>query len=136
MAWNSDDPVELKFERDGLPIWYTGHSLGAALAILAASRKRPAALATFGAPIVVDDGNPAGRVDILMLESGEALVTSAMPSSSRSKAYSTMSPPSGSSATASQKTSAGALPGRPMKPGSWSGSQPARSVSRPALSRA
>jgi hypothetical protein len=31
--------------------------------------------ATFGEPVVVDDGNPAGRVDILMLEGGEALVT-------------------------------------------------------------
>ena len=35
-----------------LPIWLTGHSLGAALAILAASRIRPANLITFGAPRV------------------------------------------------------------------------------------
>ncbi len=30
--------------------------------------------ATFGSPIVVDDGRPLGRVDVAMLESGEALV--------------------------------------------------------------
>ena len=31
--------------------------------------------ATFGAPIVVDDGRPAGRVDIVALEDGAAVVT-------------------------------------------------------------
>jgi hypothetical protein len=31
--------------------------------------------ASFEAPVVVDDGNPAGRVDVLMLGAGEALVT-------------------------------------------------------------
>jgi hypothetical protein len=30
--------------------------------------------ATFGAPVVVDDGQPVGRVDVLMLEDGAALV--------------------------------------------------------------
>jgi hypothetical protein len=30
--------------------------------------------ATFGAPIVVDDGNPAGRVDVLLLADGGAMV--------------------------------------------------------------
>jgi hypothetical protein len=30
--------------------------------------------ATFGAPVTVDDGQPAGRVDLLMLEDGAALV--------------------------------------------------------------
>ncbi|MCZ6834271.1 MAG: lipase family protein, partial [Planctomycetota bacterium] len=36
------------------PILYTGHSLGGALAILAATRRRPDALYTFGAPRVGD----------------------------------------------------------------------------------
>jgi hypothetical protein len=31
--------------------------------------------ASFGDPVVVDDGNPAGRVDVLLLEDGSALVT-------------------------------------------------------------
>ena len=31
--------------------------------------------ATFGAPVMVDDGNPAGRVDVALLEDGSALVT-------------------------------------------------------------
>jgi hypothetical protein len=30
--------------------------------------------ATFGAPIVVDDGNPVGRVDVLLLADGDAMV--------------------------------------------------------------
>ena len=35
----------------------------------------PDAGASFGAPVVVDDGAPAGRVDVRMLEDGAALVT-------------------------------------------------------------
>jgi hypothetical protein len=31
--------------------------------------------ATFGAPVQVDDGNPGGRVDVLLLEDGSALVS-------------------------------------------------------------
>jgi hypothetical protein len=31
--------------------------------------------ATFGAPVRVDGGNPAGRVDVIMMEDGSALVT-------------------------------------------------------------
>lgn len=30
---------------------------------------------SFGAPIVVDDGNPSGRVDVMMLEDGSAIVS-------------------------------------------------------------
>jgi hypothetical protein len=38
----------------GIPVWYTGYSLGAALATLAAARRPPAALVTFGSPRVGD----------------------------------------------------------------------------------
>jgi len=31
--------------------------------------------ATFGSPSIVDDGNPAGRVDLLLTDDGGALVT-------------------------------------------------------------
>ena len=37
-----------------LPMFYTGHSLGAALAILAASRRAPRAVYTFGSPLIGD----------------------------------------------------------------------------------
>ena len=37
------------------PVYYTGHSLGAALATLAAKRKQPKSLYTFGSPRVVDN---------------------------------------------------------------------------------
>ncbi len=36
----------------GIPVWYTGYSLGAALATLTAARRPPAALVTFGSPRV------------------------------------------------------------------------------------
>lgn len=38
----------------GLPVWYTGHSLGGALALLAAAHRAPRSLVTFGAPRVGD----------------------------------------------------------------------------------
>jgi hypothetical protein len=38
-----------------LPVWYTGYSLGAALATLAAARRPPAAMVTFGSPRVGED---------------------------------------------------------------------------------
>ena len=39
----------------GVPAWYTGYSLGAAMAALAAARRPPVALYTFGSPRVGDE---------------------------------------------------------------------------------
>jgi len=50
------DEVHMELLSISLPIFYTGHSLGAALATLAASLKPPQALYTFGSPRV---GNAA-----------------------------------------------------------------------------
>lgn len=49
-VWN--DQIAPELEKVNLPIFYTGHSLGAALATLAVARKRPAAAYTFGSPRV------------------------------------------------------------------------------------
>jgi len=64
--------IDQRFEAlatQGLSTWYTGHSLGAALATLAAVRRKPDALYTFGSPRVGNeafvrllDGVPAQRI--------------------------------------------------------------------------
>ena len=43
-------------EGRGVRLWYTGHSLGAALAALSAARRKPDGLTTFGSPLI---GNEA-----------------------------------------------------------------------------
>lgn len=48
------DPVEAALDQLNCPLFYTGHSLGAALATLAASRRPPQGLYTFGSPFVGD----------------------------------------------------------------------------------
>lgn len=46
-AW---DAIEQQLQKLSAPVYYTGHSLGGALAVLAASLKKPAAVYTFGSP--------------------------------------------------------------------------------------
>ena len=49
------EDLERALKRLSRPVFYTGHSLGAALATLAADRIAPTALYTFGSPRVGDD---------------------------------------------------------------------------------
>jgi hypothetical protein len=51
-AW---EEIQLQLEKISGPLYYTGHSLGGALAVLAASLKEPEAVYTFGSPRI---GNP------------------------------------------------------------------------------
>jgi pimeloyl-ACP methyl ester carboxylesterase len=53
-VWEAVDARVDALERRGYRLWYTGHSLGAALATLAAARHPPTALVTFGSPLVGD----------------------------------------------------------------------------------
>lgn len=46
--------IQAKLDEQPRPLYYTGHSLGGALAVLAASLKRPEAVYTFGSPKVGD----------------------------------------------------------------------------------
>jgi len=48
--------IDAELSKLDCPLFYTGHSLGAALATLAAARRAPAAVYTFGSPLV---GNEA-----------------------------------------------------------------------------
>lgn len=50
-VWGDIEPALKQIDA---PIFYTGHSLGAALATLAAARRKPTALYTFGSPRVGD----------------------------------------------------------------------------------
>ena len=50
-AW---EEIEAQLNRFSGPIYYTGHSLGGALAVLAATLKKPNAVYSFGAPRMAD----------------------------------------------------------------------------------
>jgi hypothetical protein len=51
-VWEEVEKSLLQLEKQGIPVWYTGHSLGAALATISAVRKKPAGLYTFGSPLI------------------------------------------------------------------------------------
>jgi hypothetical protein len=56
LVWEKIAPLIAERMEQGIPVWYTGHSLGAALAVVAAARQKPAGLITFGEPLVGDAG--------------------------------------------------------------------------------
>ena len=63
------------------PVFYTGHSLGAALATLAAVRRPPKAVYTFGSPRVGNEAFAATLRDVRMYRvvDGEDVVTTLPP---------------------------------------------------------
>jgi triacylglycerol lipase len=73
--------IESMLDTLSCPIFYTGHSLGAALATLAAARRAPQAVYAFGSPLV---GNAAfarmtARLAIHRIVDGSDIVTSMPP---------------------------------------------------------
>lgn len=78
-AWSV---VEEVLDASGLPVLLGGHSLGGALAVLAASRRACAGCYTFGAPLVGDAGFAATLDDapIFRVVHGRDLVPSLPPS--------------------------------------------------------
>lgn len=75
-VWSQIKPRLEALEASGIPVWYTGHSLGAALATLAAARHPPAALFTFGSPRVGDrDFHKNISADVHRAVNGADLVT-------------------------------------------------------------
>ena len=71
------EAIEVELAKLACPIFYTGHSLGAALATLAAARRPPQAVYAFGSPLV---GNNAfarmtARLPIHRVVDGSDLVT-------------------------------------------------------------
>ncbi len=79
-AWSA---VASALERLGLPVLIGGHSLGGALALLAASRLRPAGGYAFGAPRVGDEAFAAtlDGIAAFRLRHGRDIVPSLPPSS-------------------------------------------------------
>jgi triacylglycerol lipase len=68
-------------ERLACPVFYAGHSLGAALATLAAATRSPAALYTFGSPMVGDAEFAAtlSRVAVFRIVDGDDVITHVPP---------------------------------------------------------
>jgi predicted lipase len=65
-----------------VPVFYTGHSLGAALATLAAAKRPPQALYTFGAPLVGDANFASNfnKIKFYRIVNNSDLVTTVPPS--------------------------------------------------------
>jgi predicted lipase len=74
-------PIEAALQSIDCPLFYTGHSLGAALATLAAVRHAPTAVYTFGSPRVGDQGlcKLLERVPIYRVVHGSDIVTTVPP---------------------------------------------------------
>jgi triacylglycerol lipase len=53
-VWDEIQPTLDELDGRSVPVWYTGHSMGGALATLAAAHRAPASLQTFAAPCVGD----------------------------------------------------------------------------------
>lgn len=74
---------EIKQHLDSIPtpVFYTGHSLGGALAVLAASLKKPAAVYTFGAPRIGDSDfiNATKAINIYRVASARDIVPGIRP---------------------------------------------------------
>ena len=64
-------PAVAALDREVAVAWFTGAGDVPRVKVSFSSD----AGATFGAPVVVDDGNPVGRVDVLYLDAGRALVS-------------------------------------------------------------
>lgn len=74
-------PIVAALDRLDCPVFYTGHSLGAALATLAAARRPPRALYTFGSPRVGDQRLVAklAAVPTFRIVHGSDIVTTVPP---------------------------------------------------------
>jgi pimeloyl-ACP methyl ester carboxylesterase len=77
------DRVAAELDRLDCPVWYAGHSLGAAVATVAAARRAPRAVYTFGSPRV---GNAAfatalADVPVFRVVNGEDMVATVPPES-------------------------------------------------------
>ncbi len=71
------DAIETELGKLTCPVFYTGHSLGAALATLAAARRPPQAVYAFGSPLVGNDAfaRMTARLPIHRVVDGSDIVT-------------------------------------------------------------
>jgi len=76
-----DKFVTPELDKVKVPIFYTGHSLGAALAVLATARRKPNAAYTFGSPLVGNEAfaDSIKNVPIYRIVDGSDVVTTLPP---------------------------------------------------------